>query len=707
MWLWVVGAVGVLALVYALALQIVRPTSGVALAGFVWPLLGVTPLLGLGLFFTAFSDNREGSYIVVAGSAMAVGSAFEVHVRTNPEVAFTPTFALWCAMGMATDLFGTLGWTAAIASFPDGRLESPWQRRLLRLSWVALLAVPLFLWGSPTIYTSGWTDLPSGLPNPYAVAGLDWGVPVATALKYLPALGLAIFLYRALLGAPETRRRLRILLMAIAGASVGFGLWGLAVLLELPESNELMLIISITVYAALIAIPVTFIHGVFRYGAFGVQTGARAAAALRSSSLLIGILYACAVAAPAVLLGYELMVSQAVALTVVMALVLQPVRSRAEAFVRRAVLGDRDRELTLLVQLGAQLERTADLDDVLDELAAAIRDGLRASWTRIRLLGEAGEWSQALQGRAGRVTGPPTETRDLVRAGRRIGRIDLGPKRTGHYAPHELELLTTVSSQAATAVANVALAAQLEQRLEELSASRARLVVAQDDERRRIERDLHDGIQQNVVALIAGLRLARNRLERGELDAVELVGLQEQARETLVDLREIAHGIHPPVLGDNGLVAAVESRVARFPLPLEVVATPSLRRARFAPELEATAYYVVSESLANVTKHAHATSARVALRNGDGRLRVVVTDDGRGFDPSTTPSQGGLTNIRDRVAAAGGGLTVISNPRGTVVTVDLPVKTPPARGSEPVVETQPGTDTAPFAETETAGAGHG
>ena len=231
--------------------------------------------------------------------------------------------------------------------------------------------------------------------------------------------------------------------------------------------------------------------------------------------------------------------------------------------------------------------------------------------------------------------------------------------------------------------------------------------MAQDDERRRIERDLHDGIQQNVVALIAGLRLARNRLERGELDAVELVGLQDQARETLVDLREIAHGIHPPVLGDNGLVAAVESRVARFPLPLEVVATPSLRRARFAPELEATAYYVVSESLANVTKHAHAASARVALSNGDGSLRVVVTDDGRGFDPSTTPSQGGLTNIRDRVAAAGGGLTVMSNPRGTVVTVDLPVKTPPARGSEPVVETQPGTDTAPFAETETAGAGHG
>jgi signal transduction histidine kinase len=696
-WLWVVGVVGVASLAYTFALYILRPVSNVPLEGVVWPLLGVTPLLGVGLFFAAFANNREGAYILVAGSAMAVTAAYEAHLRTNPDIALSPNFALIAAAGVAGDLVATVGWTTAIGSFPHGRLESRWQRTLLRLSWLSLLAVPLLLLASPTVWTSGWIDLPEGLPNPYAVAGLSWVVPIAMALTYLPALGLGVFLYRALLGAPETRRHLRMLLLALGGASVGFGLWGVAAVLDLPETNALVRIVSISVYAAMIAIPVTFIHGVFRYGAFGVRTAGRAAAALRSSSLLIGILYACAVATPAVLLAHQLTLAQAVVLTVVMALVLQPIRSRVEAFVRRAVLGDRSRELTLLVQLGAQLERTVGLDDVLDQLAAAIRDGLRASWTRIRIVDEAGEWSQVLQGHAGAVTGPPRETRDLIRAGRRIGRIDLGPKRSGHYAPHELDLLTTVSSQAATAVANVALAAQLEQRLGELSASRARLVVAQDDERRRIERDLHDGIQQNVVALIAGLRLARNRLERDELDADELVALQEQARETLVDLREIVHGIHPPVLGDNGLVAAVESRVARFPLPLEVVATPSLRRARFAPDLEATAYYVVSESLANVTKHADAATARVALSNSGGSLGVVVTDDGRGFDASTVPGHGGLTNIRDRVAAAGGRLTVSSDPRGTVVTVNLPVATP----SAPVVET------APVLETEPAGAGHG
>jgi signal transduction histidine kinase len=271
------------------------------------------------------------------------------------------------------------------------------------------------------------------------------------------------------------------------------------------------------------------------------------------------------------------------------------------------------------------------------------------------------------------VTGPPKEIRELVRGGRRVGRIEVGPRRSGTYALHELDLLGTIAGQAATAVANVALAAQLEQHLAELSASRARLVVAQDDERRRIERDLHDGIQQNVVALIAGLRLARNRLHRGELGDDELVELQQQARETLADLREVAHGIHPPVLGDNGLVAAVESRTTRFPVPLVVSADRSLRRARFTPDLEATAYYVVSESLANVAKHARATNARVTLDQQAAGLRLVIADDGCGFDATTIPGRGGLSNIGDRVSAAGGRLTVASTAQGTTVTIDLPI----------------------------------
>ena len=120
------------------------------------------------------------------------------------------------------------------------------------------------------------------------------------------------------------------------------------------------------------------------------------------------------------------------------------------------------------------------------------------------------------------------------------------------------------------------------------------------------------------MAQIAGLRLARNRLQRGELTAADLVELQDQERETLTELRELARGIHPPVLSDNGLVAAVESGVARFPIPLTVEADERLRTERFAEDVETTAYYVVREALANTAKHANATHASVGLAH-EGR----------------------------------------------------------------------------------------
>jgi signal transduction histidine kinase len=277
----------------------------------------------------------------------------------------------------------------------------------------------------------------------------------------------------------------------------------------------------------------------------------------------------------------------------------------------------------------------------------------------------------------------PVLGHDLVRSGEVIGRIDLGPRRVGDYSAHELDLLATVALQATTAVANVRLTAQLEEQLEELTASRERLVAVQDEERRHIERDLHDGIQQDVVALIAALRLARNRLGRGDLAPAELADLQDQAREMLTDLREIAHGIHPPVLSDNGLYAAVESRASRFPLPLEVAADDGVRTERFAPDLETAAYYVVRESLANVAKHSDATAARVRLSHRGDRLVITVEDDGHGFDVTSTNGHGGLANIRDRIAAVRGRLVVTSDGDvGTRVTAELPWATRDATGPQ-------------------------
>ena len=222
------------------------------------------------------------------------------------------------------------------------------------------------------------------------------------------------------------------------------------------------------------------------------------------------------------------------------------------------------------------------------------------------------------------------------------------------------------------------LTARLAEQLAELTASRERLVAAQDDERRRLERDLHDGIQQDIVVQIAGLRLARNRLTRGELVASDLGELQEQARQTLTDLRELAHGIHPPVLSDNGLVAAIESGAARFPIPLTVDADAQVRTERYPDDVEMTAYYVVREALANTAKHSHASRASVAVARSDGRLRISISDDGCGLGSiaPASASSGGLANIRDRVAALRGTVRISAagtSGAGTTVDVDLPV----------------------------------
>ena len=210
------------------------------------------------------------------------------------------------------------------------------------------------------------------------------------------------------------------------------------------------------------------------------------------------------------MLGNRVPVTLAVIITIAAA--LQPLRRRLESAVSEGLFGDRVQQYQLLKNLGTTMEQTAELDELLPRLAHAVRDGIGASWVRVRLRDADGSWLDEPIGVAGEVTGESAAGVDLVHAGEPVGRIDLGPK---PVPPADLELLATVAAQATAAVANVRLATQLKEGLE-LSTSQVRLIAAQDAERRRIERDLHDGIQQEVVALIAGLRL-RNRLSRNQL----------------------------------------------------------------------------------------------------------------------------------------------------------------------------------------------
>ena len=204
----------------------------------------------------------------------------------------------------------------------------------------------------------------------------------------------------------------------------------------------------------------------------------------------------------------------------------------------------------------------------------------------------------------------------------------------------------------------------------ELAASRARVVAAADDERRRVVRDLHDGAQQGLVNTVITLKLAHRALECGDGDAIELVGeaLAEAQRAT-DELRELAHGILPSVLTHGGLRAGVEVLAGRMPLPVEVGASVG----RLPRPVEASAYFIVAEALTNVVKHSHAGHAEVTASLEDGMLRVEVRDNGAG---GADPDGHGLVGMRDRVTALGGRLEIESPAGGgTLVAATLPLST--------------------------------
>jgi PAS domain S-box-containing protein len=215
----------------------------------------------------------------------------------------------------------------------------------------------------------------------------------------------------------------------------------------------------------------------------------------------------------------------------------------------------------------------------------------------------------------------------------------------------------------------VSLAVASAQARTDLQASRGRLVASADNERRRLERNLHDGAQQRLVSLALALQIARGKVEKNPAATATILDeASQELEQALVELRELARGLHPAILTDRGLAHAVEALAARIPLPVEL----EVPDARFDPTVEATAYYITAEALTNVAKHAEATVARVTVSaDGDG-LRLTIVDDGCGGADSATGT--GIVGLQDRAAAIGGSLAVVSAPGGgTTVTALLPL----------------------------------
>jgi signal transduction histidine kinase len=229
-------------------------------------------------------------------------------------------------------------------------------------------------------------------------------------------------------------------------------------------------------------------------------------------------------------------------------------------------------------------------------------------------------------------------------------------------------LVRAVGAAATLTLENARLQAELRAQLTEVRASRVRILEAGDAERRRLERDLHDGAQQRLLGIRLALQLARGRLTDGGGDAVDelLAEADSEVTGALHELRALARGIHPALLSDEGLDAALAALARRVPVPVHI--TPCGER--LPASVEATAYFVASEALANVVKHAHASRVRIAMSHTDGHLAIEIIDDGIG---GADTHGAGLRGLRDRVEALDGTLHVDSNPgHGTTITAELP-----------------------------------
>ncbi len=371
--------------------------------------------------------------------------------------------------------------------------------------------------------------------------------------------------------------------------------------------------------------------------------------------------------------------------TAIVAVGFQPVRERLQRIANRLVYGKRATPYEVLSQFSERVAESYASEDVLPRMARVLADGTNADLAEVWL--RSGELLQRatafpmqpsapagvhLNG-AGDVAIPATDRTVVVRhQGEVLGALTVTKRRGEAITPIEVKLMDDLAHQAGLVLKNVGLTSDLQARLVDLRASRQRLVAAQDDERRRLERNLHDGAQQHLVALKVKLGLAEMLATRDpERARAAVVELKQDADEALETLRDLARGIYPPLLADKGLPTALQAQARKATLPVTVEADGI---GRYPQDTEAALYFCILEALQNIQKYAHASHATVCLDERGERLTAEVADDGRGFDATTTARGNGLTNMEDRLEALGGTLEIASTPgQGTSLRAMLPV----------------------------------
>jgi signal transduction histidine kinase len=680
------------------------PFAGIVLLGAVTVALGA-----YGAFAIDGGDVGARSAVAFVAAAWAVAAIAIGRTRREP-------LGLWCAF------VGALLATALVATakYTDGAASSARVARGLSVAAIPALLAALIV------------ALPDGRVSErgrrivlalFAAAAIVLGVIAAGRhgdLRRLPfvleSLGLGIVAVGCYL---DRYRRAPVVARArmqwagwgiVVAASVTAGVWLLRGLVGWPE-----VAVEVTVVASAL-VPVAIALGAVDRLAVRIDHLLAASIEAGGLMLMVGAVYV------VVVLGFgdaphdseRRVLGLSMVAAVVAALLYAPARVRLHDFANRRVYGERRAPDEPLQTFGARMSRAIPLDELLLQLAESLKKSMQLVeaevWTgtdgvlecsasvpyrspeRVRLSPEevaivsrahvsGNAWLQVwLPGLLAAHEGRVLRVAPMAHSGELLGVLVCA--RTPDDAPfteEEERVLTELARQVALALHNTRLDTALQASLddlrvanEQLRASRARIVAAADQSRRRIERDLHDGAQQRLVALAVKLGLARQLLDKDPSKVGPLLeDLRGETQSTLTELRELAHGIYPPLLMDRGLPEALTAAANRATLPTSVRADVG----RYPSEVEAAVYFCILEAMQNAGKHAgDGARITVSVRDDDGDLHFDVTDDGAGFDATGDAVHGhGFVNMADRLGAIGGSLAVRSAAgEGTTISGVIP-----------------------------------